>query len=157
LLALSSVQTKSGFLAPNSFEPAGPLSGYKSLFKFLAQSKSGLSSVASGLASLPEQSSKRSTLLASLGSLQAELLSAANLVASSSSKPDNLARSLGSFCANTSKIFFLRTNELYNKGRYSRNRQTYRTGAYWCMWLTVLSVIGLYFYFYVFLIKFTYV
>ena len=56
-----------------------------------------------------------------------------------------------------SSIFFLRVNSLYNKSRYSRNRQTYRTGVYWCMWLTVLSVIGLYYYLYVFLIKFTYV
>lgn len=53
--------------------------------------------------------------------------------------------------------FFLRANSIYNKSRYSRNRQTYRTGVYWCMWLTVLSVVGLYYYMYVFLIKFTYV
>lgn len=53
-------------------------------------------------------------------------------------------------------IFFLRASSLYNKSRYSRNRQTYRTGAYLCMWLTVISVVGLYYYFYVFLIKFTY-
>jgi predicted membrane protein len=50
----------------------------------------------------------------------------------------------------------LRNSTLYNKSRYSRNRQTYRTGVFWCIWLTVLTVIGLYFYFYVFLIKFTY-
>ena len=54
------------------------------------------------------------------------------------------------------KIFFLRFSNIYNKGRYSRNRQTYRTGVYLCLWLTVLSVIGLYYYFYVFLIKFSY-
>jgi hypothetical protein len=29
-------------------------------------------------------------------------------------------------------FFFLRKSKLFNKGRYSRNRQTYRTGAYWC-------------------------
>lgn len=56
----------------------------------------------------------------------------------------------------STSIFFLRANNLYNKSRYSRNRQTYRTGVYWCMWLTVLTVIGLYYYLYVFLIKFTY-
>lgn len=33
---------------------------------------------------------------------------------------------------NSSKpiFYFLRKNKLFNKGRYSRNRQTYRTGAY---------------------------
>lgn len=60
------------------------------------------------------------------------------------------------FFTKNHKFFFLRNNEIYNKSRYSRNRQTYRTGVFWCIWLTVLTVIGLYFYFYVFLIKFTY-
>ncbi len=27
-------------------------------------------------------------------------------------------------------ILFLRKNKVFNKGRYSRNRQTYRTGVY---------------------------
>lgn len=61
-----------------------------------------------------------------------------------------------SFFSANKKFFFLRNNEIFNKSRYSRNRQTYRTGVFWCIWLTVLTVIGLYFYFYVFLIKFTY-
>jgi hypothetical protein len=52
--------------------------------------------------------------------------------------------------------FYLRRNTIYNKSRYSRNKQNYRTGVFWCLWLTVLSVLGLYFYFYTFLIKFTY-
>lgn len=30
----------------------------------------------------------------------------------------------------STSIFFLRANNLYNKSRYSRNRQTYRTGVY---------------------------
>lgn len=53
-------------------------------------------------------------------------------------------------------IFFSKKNYLYNKGKFSRNRQTYRTGVYLCIWLTVLTVIGLYFYFYLMSIKFTY-
>jgi hypothetical protein len=64
---------------------------------------------------------------------------------------------MSSFFSKDKKFFFLRNNEIYNKSRYSRNRQTYRTGVFWCIWLTVLTVIGLYFYFYVFLIKFTYI
>ena len=38
--------------------------------------------------------------------------------------------------ANTIKkynFFFLRKNRIFNKGRYSRNRQLYRTGVYWCL------------------------
>lgn len=57
---------------------------------------------------------------------------------------------------NNCSIFFSKKNYLYNKGKFSRNRQTYRTGVYLCIWLTVLTVIGLYFYFYLMSIKFTY-
>ncbi len=64
---------------------------------------------------------------------------------------------LNNFFSKNKKFFFLRNNEIYNKSRYSRNRQTYKTGVFWCIWLTVLTVIGLYFYFYIFLIKFTYI
>lgn len=53
-------------------------------------------------------------------------------------------------------IFFSKKNYLYNKGKFSRNRQTYRTGVYLCIWLTVLTVVGLYFYFYLMSMKFTY-
>lgn len=53
-------------------------------------------------------------------------------------------------------IFFTKKNYLYNKGKFSRNRQTYRTGVYLCIWLTVLTVVGLYFYFYLMSMKFTY-
>lgn len=45
-------------------------------------------------------------------------------------------------------FFFIRKNRIFNKGRYSRNRQTYRTGVYWCLWVNVLSIYGLYFIFY---------
>jgi hypothetical protein len=31
------------------------------------------------------------------------------------------------------KLQFLRKNKIFNKSRYSRNRQLYRTGVYWCL------------------------
>ena len=40
---------------------------------------------------------------------------------------------------------FLRKNKVYNKGRYSRTRQNYRTGVYMCMYLSVVSIFGLYY------------
>jgi hypothetical protein len=40
---------------------------------------------------------------------------------------------------------FLRKNKVYNKGRYSRCRQNYRTGVYLCMYLSVASIFGLYY------------
>jgi hypothetical protein len=42
-------------------------------------------------------------------------------------------------------IFFLRKNKIFNKGRYSRNRQIYRTGVYMCLWINIIFV-----YFYIF-------
>lgn len=36
---------------------------------------------------------------------------------------------LENFFIKYSNIFFLKNNKLYNKGRYSRNKQTYRTGV----------------------------
>ncbi len=53
-------------------------------------------------------------------------------------------------------FFFIRKNRIFNKGRYSRNRQTYRTGVYWCLWFNILSVYGLYFIFYRFTFNFGY-
>ena len=40
---------------------------------------------------------------------------------------------------------FLRKNKVYNKGRYSRCRQNYRTGVYMCMYLSIVSIFGLYY------------
>lgn len=37
---------------------------------------------------------------------------------------------VNSFLSKDKKFFFLRNNEIYNKSRYSRNRQTYRTGVF---------------------------
>ena len=51
---------------------------------------------------------------------------------------------------------FLRKNKVYNKGRYSRCRQNYRTGVYMCMYLSIVSVFGLYYWFFKFSLNFTY-
>ena len=53
-------------------------------------------------------------------------------------------------------IQYLRKNRIFNKGRYSRNRQLYRTGVYWCLWLNIIMVYGLYFIFYRFSFNFGY-
>lgn len=45
-------------------------------------------------------------------------------------------------------ILYLRAARHFNKGRYSRNRQLYRTGVYWCIWLNVVIVYALHYYFY---------
>jgi hypothetical protein len=52
---------------------------------------------------------------------------------------------------------FLRKTKSFNKSRYSRNRQYYRTGVYWCLWLNVIAVVGLYYLFYRFTFRFSYV
>jgi len=54
------------------------------------------------------------------------------------------------------KFNFIRKNRIFNKSRYSRNRQLYRTGVYWCLWLNVLVVYGLFFVFYRFTFNFGY-
>ena len=51
---------------------------------------------------------------------------------------------------------FLRKNKVYNKGRYSRTRQNYRTGVYMCMYLSVVSILGLYYTFFGFIFNFSY-
>jgi len=53
-------------------------------------------------------------------------------------------------------FFYLRKNKIFNKSRYSRNRQLYRTGVYWCLWLNIMIVYGLYFFFYRFTFNFGY-
>lgn len=58
--------------------------------------------------------------------------------------------------SNNFEFQFLRKNKVYNKGRYSRTRQNYRTGVYLCMYLSVLSIFGLYYWFYKFSFNFTY-
>lgn len=53
-------------------------------------------------------------------------------------------------------VYYLRKNKIFNKSRYSRNRQLYRTGVYWCLWLSIFIGWGLYFIFYRFTINFGY-
>ena len=53
-------------------------------------------------------------------------------------------------------MYFLRKNRLFNKGRYSRNRQNYRTGVYWCLYINIIALFGLYFFFYRFTFNFGY-
>jgi len=53
-------------------------------------------------------------------------------------------------------ILYLRKNKVFNKGRYSRNRQYYRTGVYWCLYVNIIAVIGIYFWFYRFTMNFGY-
>jgi len=53
-------------------------------------------------------------------------------------------------------IMYIRSARHFNKGRYSRNRQIYRTGVYWCIWLNVLIVYGLQYYFYRMVFSFGY-
>ena len=57
---------------------------------------------------------------------------------------------------NNFEFQYLRKNKVYNKGRYSRCRQNYRTGVYMCMYLSVVSIFGLYYWFYKFSFNFTY-
>lgn len=53
-------------------------------------------------------------------------------------------------------IFFIRKFRVFNKGRYSRNRQYYRTGVYWCLYIHIIAVIGIYFWFYKLTMNFNY-
>lgn len=57
---------------------------------------------------------------------------------------------------NLTTIYYLRKNRIFNKSRYSRNRQLYRTGVYWCLWLSIFVGWGLYFIFYRFTLNFGY-
>lgn len=54
-------------------------------------------------------------------------------------------------------IFFLRKQKIFNKGRYSRNRQLYRTGVYMCIWINIIMLYTLYFLFYGLTPNFSYV
>jgi len=41
------------------------------------------------------------------------------------------------------ECFFLRKNRTFNKGRFSRNRQIYRTGVYFCFYINILTFYAL--------------
>ena len=73
--------------------------------------------------------------------------------------PKYASTSVNKFLSTRGSVFefqFLRKNKVYNKGRYSRCRQNYRTGVYMCMYLSILCIFGLYYYFYKFSFNFTY-
>jgi hypothetical protein len=72
-------------------------------------------------------------------------------------KPSDNAKSINLFTLAKDSNLVLRKNKIFNKGRYSRNRQLYRTGVYWSIWLNILLVFGLYYYFYRFTFNFGYV
>lgn len=46
-------------------------------------------------------------------------------------------------------------NKLYNKGRTPRNKQIYRTGVFWCLWLTIITIVGPFYVFYGFTFMYT--
>lgn len=50
----------------------------------------------------------------------------------------------------------IRSSKIFNKGRYSRNRQTYRTGVYWCLYFNLLFILLAYYYCYKFSFNFGY-
>ena len=60
------------------------------------------------------------------------------------------------FMVNKLEPHYLLKNKVYNKGRYSRCRQNYRTGVYLCLYLSIVSIFGLYFIFYRYSFNFTY-
>ena len=57
---------------------------------------------------------------------------------------------------NSYNILFLRKNRVFNKGRYSRNRQNYRTGVYWCLYVNIVATLTIYYFFYRFSLNFGY-
>lgn len=68
----------------------------------------------------------------------------------------NIVKYISDFSINNSTILYLRKNKIFNKSRYSRNRQTYRTGAYWCLYVNIVAVVAFYFWFYKFTMNFGY-
>lgn len=70
--------------------------------------------------------------------------------------PTTIVKYLSTFDLNSYQILYLRKNKIFNKGRYSRNRQFYRTGVYWCLYINIIAILGLYFWFYRFVINFGY-
>lgn len=70
--------------------------------------------------------------------------------------PSNFIKYINFLNLNNYKILFIRKNKVFNKGRYSRNRQYYRTGVYWCLYVNIIAVIGIYFWFYKITMNFGY-
>jgi hypothetical protein len=59
--------------------------------------------------------------------------------------------------ANSVNVMFIKLNKIYNKGKFARNKQIYRTGVIWCLWLTILTICAPFYYFYSFNFIFTYI
>jgi len=70
--------------------------------------------------------------------------------------PSNFIKYIKDTTLNNYTILYLRKNKVFNKGRYSRNRQYYRTGVYWCLYVNIVAVVGIYFWFYRFTMNFGY-
>lgn len=70
--------------------------------------------------------------------------------------PSNFIKYIDYLNINTYNILYLRKAKVFNKGRYSRNRQYYRTGVYWCLYVNIIAVVGIYFWFYRFTMNFGY-
>lgn len=70
--------------------------------------------------------------------------------------PSNFIKYIDHLNINTYSILYLRKAKVFNKGRYSRNRQYYRTGVYWCLYVNIIAVVGIYFWFYRFTMNFGY-
>ena len=68
----------------------------------------------------------------------------------------SLGKYINDSSLNNMSVYFLRKNRMFNKGRYSRNRQNYRTGVYWCLYINIMVLFGLHFYFYRFTFNFGY-
>lgn len=68
----------------------------------------------------------------------------------------SIYKNISLFDFNAAEFQFLRKNKVYNKGRYSRCRQNYRTGVYLCMYLSIVSIFGLYYWFFKFSFNFSY-
>ncbi len=70
--------------------------------------------------------------------------------------PTSIVKYVNSMYTDIFNVLYLRKTKVFNKGRYSRNRQFYRTGVYWCLYINIIAVIGMYFWFYRFVMNFGY-
>ena len=70
--------------------------------------------------------------------------------------PTTIVKYINATCTDVFNVLYLRKTKIFNKGRYSRNRQFYRTGVYWCLYINIIAVIGMYFWFYRFVMNFGY-
>lgn len=52
--------------------------------------------------------------------------------------------------------YVLRKTKSFNKSRYSRNRQYYRTGVFLCLWANIIFLLGGYYVFFRLTFKFSY-